>query len=348
MGLAQDSINVENTSNVTDISGPLSVSQAANLFKKRTTESESASKTSKEKPAQKEVKSFKQPQEDEEEDGGSEEEELNVTAQNDDGNGDDEAGAESEENETYELDYGGQKIYVTVDELMSGYMKQKDYTTKTQKLSEASKELENKLSLFTESIKSASSMAKAMEQEMMEEYNTVNWKELREIDPAEFAAKYTEFQHRSMKINNYKNMIAQEEAKVNGEKESKHRQKVTEETQLLLSKIPSWSKAEVSKAESAEINAYLLGEGFSPQEIAGIIDHRLIIAHRKAMLYDKLQRSKPKVDNKIKNVPKFVKPGSKQDSGGKKSAYDAVRQKLAKTGKVQDAAALFKLRMTKR
>lgn len=59
--------------------------------------------------------------------------------------------AESEQPETqdsYEVTVDGEKLTVTLDELKSGYMRQADYTRKTQELSQESAEVKDAVTLF--------------------------------------------------------------------------------------------------------------------------------------------------------------------------------------------------------
>ncbi len=52
--------------------------------------------------------------------------------------------------------------------------------------------------------------------------------------------------------------------------------------------------------------------GLTEQEIRASTDHRLILIARDAMRWQKLQKSKPAIVNKVKTAPKLLKPGTQQ------------------------------------
>ena len=316
---------------------PVSMTGASELFKKKfNPEPEKEIVKAKREP---ENEDEEEPEEDGEPGGEQEEDEVRLQA-------DDEDDETEHENED-EDDSEGPSL--SKKELDAGYLRQSDYTRKTQELAAHRETAEKKIHEFDAAIKEASSLVNALELELNQDYQNINWKELREIDPAEFAAKYTEFQQRFLKINQYKQAHKDQEQKLLKDRDLKNQQILAQEHQALLSKIPSWTKAEVSKAESSKVTQYMLNSGYSENEIGNITDHRVIVAHRKAMLYDKLQGKNEIVSKKVKNVPKFQKPGARKAVVSKnKTALDSAIERLKKTGKVNDAASLFSARFSKR
>jgi RNA polymerase-interacting CarD/CdnL/TRCF family regulator len=69
-------------------------------------------------------------------------------------------------------------------------------------------------------------------------------------------------------------------------------------------------------------------------------DSRQVLALHKAMLYDKLQKSKPDVNKRVNEANKTIKSGNSV----KPVTSDQVKkqqQQLKQSGKVRDAAKLF-------
>lgn len=315
---------------------PVSMTGASELFKKKFNP----------EPEKETVKARKEPDnedEDEPEEDGESDGEQDGEAEGLQADSDDETDDEDGEEDS------GEEAALKKSELDAGYLRQADYTRKTQELSAQRETAEKKIQEFDAAIKEASSLVNALELEFNQDYQNINWKELRELDPAEFAAKYTEFQQRSFKIGQYKQAHKDQEQKLLKDRDLKNQQILAQEHQALLSKIPSWTKAEVSKAESSKVTQYMLTSGYSENEIGKITDHRVIVAHRKAMLYDKLQGKNEIVSKKVKSVPKFQKPGARKAVVSKnKTAIDSAMERLKKTGKVNDAASLFSARFSKR
>ena len=83
---------------------------------------------------------------------------------------------------------------------------------------------------------------------------------------------------------------------------------------------------------------FATGLGYTTEEIAQVSDHRVLLLLRKAMLYDRGQARKPAAKQRIEKV-KVAKPGTGTKTT--KSKTKAARQRLAKSGRVEDAAELF-------
>ena len=82
---------------------------------------------------------------------------------------------------------------------------------------------------------------------------------------------------------------------------------------------------------------YALGLGFSPQEVDGIADHRVILVLHKAMMQDK--GSKVPANKSKKSAPRVVKAGTPRTKAQRsRREVQAKRERLAKTGNQRDAA----------
>lgn len=243
----------------------------------------------------------------------------------------------------------GESEEVTLDELQRGFQRERDTTQKSMRLAEERKALEAEREAakaeITTRLQEATHVVQLAEQQLLSEYEGINWEELRSYDPGEYAAKRSEVNEKLQRINANKAAIAQESARIAQENALKQEQEfakfLEEERPKLLNAIPEWAdekKAEEGKRAVAE---YVLGQGY-PQEILSRMDHKDVVMARKAMLYDQLQNGKPALTKKVKDVPKFVKPGakkSKQEVGAE--TRKTLRSKLKKTGRAEDAIGLI-------
>lgn len=88
-----------------------------------------------------------------------------------------------------------------------------------------------------------------------------------------------------------------------------------QEGNMLLKRNKSWVKngelTEQFKTDKALTEGYLLGEGYSQEEMSLIVDHRMRIAFFKAAKYDALQHKRVKTKQKLKSVPLKAKPKPK-------------------------------------
>jgi hypothetical protein len=174
--------------------------------------------------------------------------------------------------------------------------------------------------------------------------NAIDWAALRRDDPAEFSAKKDEFRERRAKIEATKNKARQEYTKLveqqSQEQEKAHQERLKQESELLVQKLPEWSDPEKAKAEKTALAEYLANQGFSSEEISGLTDHRFVLQARKAMLFDSKQQGTKAAAKKVAKIPKVMKPGapkSPEQTNSQKLAK--LKAKAERTGSLDDAFA---------
>ena len=120
-------------------------------------------------------------------------------------------------------------------------------------------------------------------------------------------------------------------------------QYVTQQREMLPEVIPEWRDSKVAAQEATQIRDFLLGEGFTEQDISGLTNATLVKLARKAMLYDRGEtrvtaaKAKPK-----KARAKTLKSGTKASQPRPKSDAQKAIQNAKKSGRVQDAAQAIK------
>ena len=139
------------------------------------------------------------------------------------------------------------------------------------------------------------------QQQLMQDAQRIDWNALRQEDPAEFAAKAAEFQQR-------RDALTQQFQYIQAQRQQALSAEQAKEVQRLPSVIPEWTDQNVASKEKAEVSAYMQETGINPA-IANYADG--IAVMRKAMLYDRLQKSKPEVQKLVRNAPKVSRPGTK-------------------------------------
>lgn len=244
--------------------------------------------------------------------------------------------------EKYKIRYEGKEHEVSLDDLKSGYLMRRDYARKTQEVANARKQFQTHAREAATNLKQQMDEVGVLGQTFLEQLTnierTTNWEELRRVNPAEYAARQHDIQQRKALLDRtvqaYRAQQAQQSVLSEGEKE----QKILEEKEKLLSKIPEWLDERTSTAERGQIAKYLSENGHSDDEIDDLIDHRTLVMARKAMLFDRMQNERSKAKEKIlKPVPKFTKPGVVRETNQLKSTQVKLAQRAAKTGKVEAA-----------
>lgn len=245
--------------------------------------------------------------------------------------------------EVFTVKVDGKEIEVTLDELQKGYSRTQDYTRKTQQLAEARKAAEAELqAIRAEREQYAQLLGALSEQVKTSAEPKIDWDRLYNEDPIEYVR-----QREVMRENREKAAAIQAEQQRLAEIAQKEQMAQFEalkakESQALLEALPTWKDPAKAKAEKAMLVEFGQKMGFTPQELGNIYDHRVVLALRKAALYDQMQAKRQGIKPVVNNGPRPAKPGA---AGRVSQMSDAARatQRLAKTGRVDDAASAIEL-----
>lgn len=193
----------------------------------------------------------------------------------------------------------------------------------------------------------AAKMVESIERSVLGELNTPQIQELRQSDPAEYAAILAEHQERTNSVASMKQELANEYAQHRNRQAEERKAKQAEYLQkayvVLPQLIPEWTDERTAKQEAPMIREYGTQTGFAEQELAQIVDPRLIKVFRDATLYNKQRKAAPEIKKKVRSInSKVLKSGkSKSKTDRKADAFKVERRKLKASGSVQDAADLF-------
>lgn len=182
-------------------------------------------------------------------------------------------------------------------------------------------------------------------QRMLEgEFAQVNWQELQNTDPLQFAQQYTAFQQRQAQINHVANLLGHERQQAEQADAQQRQSYLAEQMRLMETKIPEWTDQSRREKDLAEIIPMVKDlYGISEQEVRNLTDHRELLILRDAWQWQKLQKAKPATLNKVKAAPKLLKPGAPQSRAAQEGlAFKSERDRLRKSGKVSDAKAPLK------
>ena len=196
---------------------------------------------------------------------------------------------------------------------------------------------------LNERLEEASSTVEAVEMLMAEEYQSVDWEDLKESDPTEYMLKQQEIRDKYSRVQQRKAEIAQARAedqkKQQEEVQTRYRDYLNQQKQLLLEKVPEWSDEKQLKTDLAAVQDYMRSMGATDAEISQIRDHRVFLMALKAMRYDQVNaKAEPKM-KQMKSKPKFVKPGVRKDPAtvSEKRKKDAFKR--AQSANTDDAWA---------
>ena len=250
---------------------------------------------------------------------------------------------EQEPEQTYSVTVSGEEKELTLSELKSLAQQGADYTKKTQQVAEQRKALEAESKAIEEARYLRDAYAErlqAMEQLLSTPEQNENLEYLKESDPIGYAVKISELSQQREQLQ----AVQAERQRIAEQQQAEQQQALrgylAEQSAKLAEVLPEYSDPVKGEALRSDLRTFAKNIGFSDQELSMVRDARQVLALHKAMLYDKLQKSKPDINKRVNEAGKTIKSGN----GVKPSTSDQVKrqqQQLKQTGRVKDAAKLF-------
>ena len=257
-----------------------------------------------------------------------------------------------EEPDVYAVKVGGEELEVSLDELISGYSRHSDYTRKTQEIASERSQLAEMQNYWANEITQAQAerqqymeaLGQFAQQSMdgLEQFNNIDWENLRQTDPIGFVTKKEEFREINDNLQQLKAERDRSLQQQNQELSKMRSLAVREEHKRLVEAVPEWNDKEKRDKMAGDLSSYALEQGFSQEELKELIDHRQFLVLMKAQKYDALQNSDVK-SKKLKNKPKVIRSGkgTNKKSDTVKSKRIASMKRLKESGHVDDSVSLF-------
>ena len=245
---------------------------------------------------------------------------------------------------TIEVD--GKKVELTKAELADYYkngLRQKDYTQKTMEVSEQRKaaEAETQKALQERAAYAQNLQKMAAQLEgALEEQSRIDWDALLQSDPVEYLKQQSIAQKRQAALNQNFQQQRQLQEIAQAEQQKAFIQTLQDQQEQLLAKVPEWKDAKKASADKAAIRDYLLDQGYDKTAIESVADAKAIVLARKAMMYDQMIAKASAAAKKVSTLPtKVERPGNGRTAVDQRTS---AFQRLSKSGKVEDAAAVFR------
>ena len=203
---------------------------------------------------------------------------------------------------------------VELPDLIAGYQTTKDYTQKTQALAEQRREFESirnqALQEYTKKLDTAEELTKYLQQSIYREFQQVDWQNLRNQNPAEYAAMVQDYQLKQAEVEKTFQALKfereQEQARLQEQNGKLTQEYIQNQVNHLLTKNPEWKNPEVFKSAVNDMSNFLNSNyGFDPNDIMQIQDARIYEVIKDAMAF---RNGKQVAEKKLaKPMPKFQK-----------------------------------------
>lgn len=241
-----------------------------------------------------------------------------------------------------EVEYEG-KPYQVPAEIKDALMRHSDYSKKTAEVAEARKAAESAQKQAEEFHQNSAAYAKSLAQlqivdAQLAQLDQTDWQRLRAEDPTDYNTRAIDRQNLLMQRQQIQTEAQGIDQRFQAER-NQLMQKLIEEGQAELPRrIPGWN-TQVREA----VKSYGVTQGFTPDELATVVDARAVAVLNKARLYDELQAKKPEVQKRVQAVPRVLAPGAARNKQADAMSEAAAR--LKRTGNREDAVRLMEMRL---
>lgn len=244
----------------------------------------------------------------------------------------------------------GKEGEVSLAELKKGYQLESDYTRKNMEFVEQKRQFDEQQAqaqnrLNTE-LQRAGIAFKMAQQQLTHDFNAIDWKSLEKDDPQAYLLKRQQFGERQAQLDQGINQALANAQQIQQRQQQQNAQKAQEiearERELLVAAMPQWKDSKVRESESQAIAEYMTANGFTPEEIGSIRDHRVFVLAHRAMQAQKAATSTDLARKKVVSAPKLVKGNARQSANQSNAKrISTLKAKAKQTGSVDDLAELL-------
>ena len=232
-------------------------------------------------------------------------------------------------------------VEASTEELAASYLRQKDYTKKTQALAARESEAVAFLKTKHDEIRNQYvTQAEVTLTALIQMAGLKTGEEMAQLAHSDPAAWVAENQ-RQQSVNAYLNQLNQQ---ISGEKQRAAQEAEAHRAQSLKQQFETtWAELEKAKIDKPTLAKIYEGVnktyGFSPEELGNVYDHRLVKMMRDAQAYQALKSQKADVTRKVTDAPRMPNRQMKQPT-----RLDAALENKFKSGraKLNDLAAYLR------
>lgn len=245
----------------------------------------------------------------------------------------------------------GEAKQVPLADVIKSYQLEGHVNNKSIELSNAQKQFEQErdaaVQLYRQQLGQAQTLGQLAQQQLMGEFNAVNWTNLRQTDPVQWTALQLEFQNRSAAINQHLKEVADAQQAQQQQLQQQQAALLPKEREKMLERVPEWRDQAKFDADRKSMSAYAKQLGFSDAELASVFDHRYMAVLHDAAQFRALQASNPETLKRVRAAPQMARPGTRTNRNPQTVAKQQALDRFAKNPLDQDAqAAAFEYLMT--
>ena len=249
--------------------------------------------------------------------------------------------ADQVEPDTYSVKVNGENVDVTLDDLRKSYSGQKYIQNGMKQAAEQRKQAEEAFNGLNQQREQLNQLMQQVEQQGVISQPTPPSKELLSADPLGYIEADATYREQMGAYQAQQQQIGQQQQAMQQQQGQAHQAHLQSQMAELQQAIPEFSDAKKAPKMKERLVKQGMAEGYTAEEIGGIVDHRAMKVLHKAMLYDQMMKGGGDVQAKLKKARPLMKAGTKKQPTTDAKKHSKQMSKLKKTGSVADAAALL-------
>lgn len=187
-------------------------------------------------------------------------------------------------------------------------------------------------------LQQAQSLGTLARQNLMGEYQKIDWNRLRVEDPAQWAVLNTEFNQKAGAIDQHLATIQHQQVQLANQAEAQRLAQLPKEREAMLEKRPEWRDDKQFQSARTSMTTFAKSMGFTDAETASIFDHRHMLVLDMAARYAALQAQTPAALKKVRAAPQVSNPGARIVRDPAKVAATQTKEAWKKSGYRDQAA----------
>lgn len=246
----------------------------------------------------------------------------------------------------------GEKVEaLTLEELQKGYQRQSDYTRKTQEVAQHRAGVENNLQFLAQQRQQVDQVlgvaSQLLQAQMPQE---PDWNGLaQDPDPRVMILARANWERHQTKLNQFQTAQAANREAWSYEQNQLLQNRMNSEVERLVEKMPALKDPAKRSEARARFSTYAMAQGFTPQELSGVTDHRMLLVLDDAAKYRELvERAKTRktgmAPSEARPAPTPIRtatPGARSTQTRSMTKAAENFKRLAKSGSLRDAQAVF-------
>lgn len=249
--------------------------------------------------------------------------------------------ADQVEPNTYSIKVDGENVEVTLDDLKQSFSGQKYIQKGMKQAAEQRKAAEEAYNGLNQQRQQLQQLMQQVGQQGVRQQPTPPSKELLDADPLGYISADAEYREQMGAFQAQQQQLTQQSQAMQQAQAQAHKANLQEQMAELQRAIPDFSNADKAPKMKERLVKQGISEGYTVEEIGGIVDHRAMKVLHKAMLYDQLVAGKGTAEAKLKKARPLMKAGVKKTAPSTQKTQQKLMSKLKKSGSADDAVGLL-------